>query len=258
MNAKNIVPSFRYQLNEHLKPILYCYLILVVAEAALGLLFGISPINQYMVEESGGSFSGDSGVGVIILLILSLTTFRECFEMLQQNGVSRRSQFVGHLLTAGVVSAILTVGDTLFTLATYFLFFPIISGVAMPMGELFTTIYGAQGATLSGFFMALAQNFVGLLSIAALCYLFTVVFYRLSKWARYAVFGGGAILLFVGMPLIGLIPNSFVQNLFIAATNFIVFAFETPAVSLISHLVLFAILSALAWLVLRKTSVKTV
>lgn len=89
--------SYRYQVFDNLKAIYVFYFVVLCVDA---LIFVTAYMSHTQTGNASGQFSGMELSTAIFLFIAGLCSFKEAFGMLIQNGVSRKSIFIGRILTA--------------------------------------------------------------------------------------------------------------------------------------------------------------
>lgn len=248
----NIKAPYKYQMAENKSSLIIFYIVIVAIYVANFILAAVfSNINPNSFSSTS---TGIEMASVIFIFIVGLCVFRENFLFSMQNGVSRRSFFLGRLLTSVTLAGIMTVIDTALLAISRVL--PIAQG-QLNFGSLFEFSYGWTGPyvhiipILYSFFMYLAAVMFG--------YFITVMFYRLPKLGKVLVGAGVPIVLFIVLPIIdtmmfgGVITSGFAW--FITT----VFGLTTgqPLLGVLSFFVLAVILSALGWLLVRRAPVKT-
>lgn len=258
MNNENIYPSFKYQLKENIRPFLFYCLAFAALEAVgfIFLEFAIGYVGMNKEDMEMGVVTGGSGAAPIMFFILSLCVFRECFELMLQNGVSRRSMFAARLAITLLMSLVFAVADMLFNLLQSCVFTPLFGGQSYPVGYILGELFGNRANPFMGVLRSFVLSFFALLFMGALGYGLSVLFYQLGKWARIAVFGGGAVLVFMVLPLLSVAPNPLVQAVVSALSAFAKLAFGSMPASVFTYTILFVLTSGLTWLLLRRTPMK--
>ena len=101
----DIKATTKYQINEYIKSIKIFYLVVILVIALFGVLINTSASSNFR------STGGIEGSAMIFLFILGLNSFKETFLMMLQNGTTRKSMFIGRLLTISVTSVFMAVVD---------------------------------------------------------------------------------------------------------------------------------------------------
>lgn len=253
-----IYSSFRYQLSQYRKSIEVYYFVWVcitVLVTLVPLLFSGS-LEEGAVLSMGGLSAGTA----IVAFVLGLNSFKENFGMAVQNGVSRKSMFLGHLCTSAALCAVLAVMDEVFT--QLFGLIGMLPGVRSETTSLLLSLYGLQDQNmLVRILYSVAFSFFLLLAAFGLGYFITVLYYRLNKPGKIAVSVAVPAFFIVIVPLLKelrdlLHLDALWQSLERAVFQLLQLAFGAPWNCMLTCLVLFAAFSALAWLLVRRVSLK--
>ncbi len=257
--------SFRYYLASNKKSMIAYYItmasvyVLVLLIELAVLVFSSSSVENTASIVSTGGFTGASG---IFILVCGICFFRENFYMSLQNGISRRTLFAGSLCLAGAMAALMAVIDQLLTLLMRLIsFLPHISVVSMSVLE---SVYAAQVSGMSPVPVALAAiafGFCALLVVWSVGYFIGALFYRLSKLGKILVGVMAGLLFMVGLPVVSELcmahPDWLIWKVLAGAANWIArVAFGSPWNAGISCLIIFAVFSALTWLLIRRAQLK--
>lgn len=252
-----IFPTFRYQLRDQRLPVLVYYGIIV------GMLL-LSLLATPFLQAGSGNFISTNGLTagtMIFAFILSLCSFKDSFFMNLQHGISRRSQFIGRLGAMGAACAIMALADELYTL--------VVAGLQVVLpnhfsgNSLYEMLYCAS-PTETGFavqsslvtiLLSVVFSFFALLAASSLGYLVTALMYRLHKM--------GKILFWVGLPALFILSCSYlaahpalgnrVLSLLLNASRL---CFGSLPRMMLTCTLVTALLSALAWLLMRRAPVK--
>ena len=256
-----VFASFRYQLADQKRGILTYYGVLLGFYVLFEILFVVAAVGE---DVNGSTTNGITAVTAVYVFVASLCSFKDNFGMSLQNGVSRRSTFLARLCTAGAMCAVMAVADELVTILA-----PLPSrlmGIEMGSMSLMENLYfSAAGAWQAGAFLlhlcSAAFGFFMLLAAAGLGYLITTLFYRLNKLGKILVGAGVPVLVFFGLPALELLEQFISNGAVIKAVSgfFAVvfqFAFGQPQNTALTCLVLFAAMSGLSWLLMRRAVVK--
>ena len=248
----NTLASYRYQMADHKWSILIYYLVIVCLSLILGITMAIT-IDQGAITSAGVSSSGIEMPTVIFLFVVGLCTFKETFLMSLQNGISRKTIFVGKLMTIASVAIIMSIIDKIIYLILVLIFKAIGSNVAILTSyeSMFTMkSTGAFQIQLE----SLLFEFVLALAAMAFGYFISIMFYRLNKIGKILVGAGVPVLLFIGIPSIDLtLFNGAITE---SIARFTTFACGTPLHMIVSSLLAFVIFSAGAFALMRRAVVK--
>lgn len=241
---KKFLPAFRYSFRGYLRASAGFYLVAaaVIAIAAV-----------FVILRSGGGGSSLTGYGVaaaITLFVFGIASIREDLRLLVQNSVSRRTAFLGVVLSVLAAAAVLaTAGELLTWLGQLFA-----RGHSnFYMGDLYQMIYVGigDGAALSfsGHLISILLN-TALTFGSCLCGMFfSLLFWRLKK--VWKVIAGISIPFLLNvfpwiMMKIGLSPKPLIH--FLAASPW----------NLIGFFLLISVLAAgIDWLLLRRAVIKS-
>lgn len=243
--------SYWWQMRDHKKAVQIYYFVLV---CVVIMMF----VNSGDIVSSESLMQGFDLITVIFLFVMGLCSFKENFGMLLQNCVSRKTVFIGRIMTTLSIAFGMAVIDRVFMIICNLLFSR--NGTAF-VRDLYAAFYSTKIDNVSeftGLVSGFALSFCLYLCILTLGYVITILFYRLGK--------GGKIALGVGVPVTYTILLPFVDSRFFHGKLgemfeiFIDFAFGITAVKpqnlMISSLLLAAIVSILIWLLMRKAVLK--
>lgn len=187
MKIKN---ALRFQLQDYLKPSAIYYGIIYCLFAAMLVIKHFAGIRNV----------GTSGMDMatfIFLFVIGLNSFKTQFRLFLQNGLSRRTLFVGFLLSAACLSLVTAVIDS-----TH----PLLFAGSLGYSSMYGDMYGAAGGiSITGVVWNAAAN------LLALCFGFfiTTLYYRMSKPLKVLVSVGVPLLIFVVMPIVEVFVPSF-------------------------------------------------
>ncbi len=253
----NIYPSFRYQLSRNKASVTVYYLVWVCCVAlttVISLIF-------YDTQGSGViTTNGVSLATAICIFVLSLNAFKANFGMAAQNGVSRRSLFLGHLCTSATLCAILAVLDEAVTLLID------LTGrlprVRNEASSLLTTAYritDMNPAVLALY--SVAFSFFLLLAFSGLGYFITALYYRLNTPGKIAVSVAVPCFFIFVVPILKEARDVFHlealwESMAKAVAQLFQLAFGAPWSCMATCLMLFAVFNAFSWLLIRRASLK--
>lgn len=243
----NVKAAYRYQLSEFKKSVMIYYLVV----ALIIIFFGT------MVSFNDSQFNSTGGIemsSAIFLFVLGLNSFKETFLMLLQNGVSRKTLFLGKLVSAAILCTGMMAIDRILV--------AIITGLTngnntfrvMGLYEEFflerTKELSPLIKTLEGLLFTICCYIVAF----SIGYLITTAYYRMNKAAKIAVSVGLPVTLFFILPVV----DSTITNGKIS--KFIAFMFGTvlglrkdqPYNFIAASLVAAVLFLAISWLLIRK------
>ena len=262
MKAKS---SIKYQLSDMKRPVaifyfvMFCILVLGFTAFRFNNVSVGSSVMMSSTSISGTGFSGMEAASVIFLFVCGLNSFKEFFRMLTQNGVSRKTIFIGRIITFVTVCAGMAVIDRIILVVAKLItsYFPGAHFIG-----LFEMIYAGRETQVSGFNMhidGMFFNFCLYLAFIAIGYFITIGFYRMNKIAKISVAIGVPMILFNAIPFLdaALLHGVIGRTLY----NTLTFAFgfqngANPYFGMVTCLLIFGIFAGLSWLVMRKAVVK--
>ncbi len=253
----NIKSAYHYQVSENTKAIISFYIIVTIVLLSLFACFGIT----YSSEEgplNSGNFGGMEMSSMIFLLVVGISSFKDSFSMLQQNGISRKTFFISHIYTSITITLIMAAIDTLLSLI--FKAFTELLGLFHYYSmyeQLYTNSAFGRGSiiySIIGYFF----NFSLYLSILAVGYFIRLVYYRLGKPGTTMLSVFVPIFFTLILPIFdskvtnGKIYTSFVKLL----DNAFGITSQQPVNTIITCLLAFMLLSIFSWLLTRKAVLK--
>ena len=241
--------AFKYSVLSNKKPILGFYTVVV----ALYLVFIVT---SFFI--SGGSVSGMDMASLVFLFVFGITSFKENFYMLLQNGVSRKNMFLGTVLSLLVVSVFVAVADTVLVRIL-----GLIPADNFALVSLFEQLYGmtqySNSSTFAVSIHEIAWNSMMKFAFASIGLFIGCAYYKMSGLQKTLVSCGVPCFLLLGLPLIDLaLPT---LNIYEKLKEFFLFFFGfSDGVNsyqcVLCCLVLSIVVSGITFLMLRKTSVK--
>ena len=247
--------SIRYQLADFIGPVIVYYGIVVAVHILFFLIHNC--VNANVMYLGGGM----SGFSMVFLFICGLCSFHDNLPMHLQNGVSRKTMYTAWLAVTGIVSAVMAAADTVLAVLIDLLDLPI---WGYGSANLFLTLFDldslAFGQTLVNTLFSILFSFVLLALAMTLGYFLVVFFYRLPVKLRIVVGACAGFLLFFGLPgakildtnLLGEGLRAFFRQYLEPVLEFI---WENPFALMGTWAVAAVVLSALSWLLMRRTAV---
>lgn len=246
--------SIRYQLADFIGPVIVYYGVVVALHVVACLAWIFGSIRFYMG-------AGLSAFSTVFLFICGLCSFHDNLPMHLQNGVSRKTMYIAWLAVTGIVSAFMAAADTVLAVLINLLDLPI---WGYGSANLFFTLFDldglAFGQTLVNTLFSILFSFVLLALAMTLGYFIVVFFYRLPVKLRIVVGACAGFLLFFGLPgakildtnLLGEGLRAFFRQYLEPVLEFI---WENPFALMGTWAVAAVVLSALSWLLMRRTAV---
>ena len=241
--------SFKYGVLANKRPVALFYTVVI----ALYLVFIIT---SFFLP--GGSISGMDMSSLIFLFVFGITSFKENFYMLLQNGVSRKNMFLGTILSLFAISVFVAVVDT--ALALILELAPIEN---FTLSSLFQQVYGMtqyrNSSTFAVCLHEIAWNSMMKFALAIIGLFIGCLYYKMGGLQKTLVSCGVPCFFFLGLPLIDLaLPSIDIYGKLKSAFLFF-FGFSDGISSyqcVLCCLALSIVVSGITFLMLRKTSVK--
>jgi hypothetical protein len=216
------------------------------------VLFGTLTI--FNSSSSFTSTGGIEGSAMIFLFILGLNSFKETFLMMLQNGTTRKSMFIGRLITILVTSAFMAVVDR---------FVVNVGGLINTINEnyylngMYEMIFQSRVKSLHIVVMNLEAIIItiGVYAAAMVAgYFITTAYYRMSKMLKIVVSIGVPTSLMILLPVLD--STLFGGKVSVALGRFFGFVFGGKTgnpYNLLISCILFSIVGiGLSWLLIRK------
>lgn len=241
--------SFKYSVLSNKKPILGFYTVVV----ALYLVFIVTSFFA-----PGGSISGMDMASLVFLFVFGITSFKENFYMLLQNGVSRKNMFLGTVLSLLVVSVFVAVTDTVLSELL-----GLVPTENFTLASLFKQLYGrtqySNSSTFAVSIHEIAWNSMLKFALACIGLFIGCAYYKMSTLMKTLVSCSIPCFFLLILPLIDLaLPRINIYAKLGEAFRFF-FGFSDGVSSyqcVLCCLVLSIVVSGITFLMLRKTSVK--
>ncbi len=254
----NILSSYKFQVKSHIKPIIVFFAIITAldiigAAASIASMFEASVSGSVEID-----ISGQEMALFIFAFVMGISIFSENFHMLVQNGISRKSMYIGRLATVLTVSAVCTVVN--FVILKLFELVSI--GNCNISSESFSAMlyndYFAGANFLTGMFTDVLLTFSLCVALTSVGYFIATLMYRLPKYGKFLFWGALWAVLMIVMPVLEY--YFFDGAIWNALFNFVLFAMGissgNPFVMTASCGIVFAVFSAATWFILCKLPVK--
>ncbi|MCI2056923.1 MAG: hypothetical protein LKJ86_07225 [Oscillibacter sp.] len=239
----NLKPVFRYEMRDYLMgswPFFAVIVAIVIASFAGAFLFNGGEV----------SFMGYGMAACICLFVFGVVEPRPALRLCAQMGVSRRTAFVGNLISAVADCAILALaGEILFTIAKVF------AGSRMAFSDIYQLFYQnehlMEQLSIGGHVLSILLNTACMLAAYCLGMFFTFLFWRLSKvWCVVAA---------VAIPLtLNIVPAAVYRCVPLArAARAFIDLLASSAWNLMGFLVIVAaVFAVISYLLVRKANIK--
>ncbi len=241
--------AYRYQVSESYKSVIVFYCIII----AVYILTFVAALS---FNRDGGSVSFTGGMdiaSIIFLFVLGLCSLKENFCMLSQNGLSRKTIFIGWLLTAISMAIFMALADRL--IAT-------VAGLVGSTMQNYTAVnLFEMSYKISGFPMYIANilfSFSLYLMIIMKGYFITNLFFRLSKIGKTLVAIIVPLFIFILYPALDFsMTGGEITKFLIGVAAYLLGHFNNlPWLAVITFLVGAGVFSLFAWLLMRKAVVR--
>lgn len=204
----NIKATTKYQLSDLKKSLGTYYLVILLVVVFFTL------IDKLWGNDGSGTYNGFEFTTIIFLFVCGLNSFKGNFLMMIQNGISRKTMFIGASITFLSVSMFMSIIDR--GLAIFIdLITKSIDG--MYFKGFYDIIYSHRMASLSGILFELEAIFITfMMYIAAILagYFITTLYYRMNKALRVIVSVGVPVTIIFILPLTdGMVFNGGIGNL---------------------------------------------
>lgn len=238
--------TMRYHLHDFTRASIIYYLVI----ASLILLSFILKAALSLEHFTLGGLDSSSA---IFLFVLGLNAFKSQFGLFIQNGISRRTLVVDFLLSALLISFGVALVDNIL---------PLLLRTSLNYSSVFMSTYypmKTYAFSITGLAWTMLAN------MAAMCcgFFLTTLFYRMNKPLKVLVSAGIPLLIFVGLPLAEVFIPSF--NFYQSALKFYLWAMGmsffgigavSPLRALVSLSVVSVVMAALAYLLVRRATLK--
>ena len=248
-----IKSAYKFQLSELKRPVLIYYIVIVA-------LMILTAVLQKVMDSHGfeSSSSGYEMATVIFLFVCGLNAFKQPFHMFMANGVSRRSAYIGTVASFGTVAVGMALIDNLLSL---------VMSLFLRYQTLFAQQYGARygfSESAGVTFPLVAEGFIWAvffyMAAAMVGLAITTAYYRMSKPLKLAVSIGVPVLLLIVLPIVD--ASVFGGAIISAVTGFLnkactLLGEGNPYSMVLYNTFWIGIMGALAWLLMRKATIKT-
>nr|WP_122012251.1 hypothetical protein [Maliibacterium massiliense] len=238
--------SYQYRLRDSRTSVLVFYIVMVA-------LWALTFITSALSLKNGIHANGMEIASAIFLFVLGLNSHKESFNLLLQNGVSRKTQFVSFCMSIATLAAVMALIDTLIgQLVIHFL-----PGSTTLFMQTYALHY-AGGATLGAALDAFIWAFFLYGAFGMLGYVITSLYYRMSAAVKTLVSVGVPVLLFIVLPIADV--NLTGGQIFAWIARSIMFCLGitnmNPYICVLFSLIAFAVLGGVAFLLNRRAVIK--
>lgn len=244
----SIKPTLRYQLRE--------YLLAGAVFVGVNILVILMFSGSFYISVSWGKgvvqYNGYGFASAIFLFVFGIVLPRQALRLGVQMGVSRRTSFLGLLVSSVLASLLLGLAGAVLIGGTQAL-----SGGFVAVSDLYAMIYLDQMA-----FTSAAQHLCSVLFNATLmlcCFaaglFFTFLFWRLNKVGCFLA-GISIPVLLTGLPSLGYYFREPLAPLLNLLTDLVWFFLSSPWAGMLVFLVIAAVFAFLAWLLVRRANIR--
>jgi hypothetical protein len=198
-----------------------------------------------------GSIQGLELASAIFLFVLGLNSFTDVFKMFMQNGISRKTMFISQIASTLVISSVMALIDTVLSLISKSI--SVVNDGIYSAGML-EMLYDIRIDSIGGFIISFLLCYFMYISLTAVGYLITTLYYRMNKTQKIIVSIGVPALLFVILPVVDTLL--FKGVLFTGVAKISGALLINPFMCMLSCFILFGIFMVLSWMLVRKAVVK--
>lgn len=246
MNISSIV---RYHIWDNKRPLMIFYIVIITVVLLLSAL-SIS-------VGSNSSISGLEIASVIFIFVAGLNSFKDTFHFSLVNGVSRKKQFIGHLVSLLPIAFIMATMDTLLRLiAPFFISYTPLHMSLYARG--YSDMTGGVATTLVQLFDGFIWMVFLYMMVAMIGYFITIVYYRSNKLLKLIVSITPPIFLTFGLPVINRMTDGrAVQWLGRAIVKSMgLYNGVNPYIAIVTFICWFAVFSLGSYLLMKKAIIK--
>jgi hypothetical protein len=244
--------SIKYILKNSFRSIIIYYFV-ILCVICLAVVSALTPGMNGMVKISGTEMAT-----VIFLFIFGLNSFKDEFQMFIQNGLSRKTLFLGEVLSILAISIGMAIIDLVIFILSKFILVGIKNFELLNLFQMTYSKHTAGLSTLNIYAESLIFQIGLYLAAALIGYFITIGYYRMNKAAKTAVSISVPVGCFVILPMIdssftnGTITR-FIGNIIIYALGI---QYGKPSHALVTFLLLAIVSSGFCWLMMRRAIVK--
>ncbi len=220
-----------------------------VIAAIMGLLVFMQQSKIVNIGSSG--FVSGAEASAIFLFVCGLNSFKQNYLYLSTNGITRKAQFYGFLISSVIIAAAMAFIDTVSTnIINVFIDY-------RPMFYLMFRDFTAESSQILITLMNFLWNAAVYLLAFVIGYFITTLYYRMSKILKIIVSVGVPSLFIIGSPMLAsYLYRIGYLNEFSAAIKFLADGNGNANVNIISIVLETAIIAGLSYLLVRRAPVK--
>ncbi|PYG87249.1 hypothetical protein LY28_02154 [Ruminiclostridium sufflavum DSM 19573] len=246
MRLKSVV---KYNIYDTKNAVLIYYIIIAAIMGLLAFTLKADAVNIGSSNEIG--FVSGAEASAIFLFVCGLNSFKRNYLYLSTNGITRKAQFYGFLISSVIIAAVMSAIDTgTANVINIFIDYN-------PMFYQAYTEFAAEASQLAVIMMSFLWNTVNYMLALASGYFITVLYYRMSKLLKIIVSVGVPALFIIGSPVLSvfLIKAGYLDKL-TAVLKFLTNGNGNPSMGVIIALAETVIVAILAYLLVRRVPVK--
>ena len=234
-----LTAAIKYYLNDFKRAVAVFYSILIFIFVALLITFTYFEVDNV-------SISGPEGSSLIFLFVVGLNSFKNPFRLFLQTGRSRRTLFVGYVVSLAILSVVMVLLDA----GMDWLYSSSLRNESLFISS-FQARYGTNGAA---FLDSLLWSFISYMALGMSGYFLTTLFYRMNKALKLVVSIGVPIFFLTVLPIIDTIYFSGVIYSFFFKV--LAMAMATPYNSMLFFAAVYLLTGGFGFLLTRSATAK--
>lgn len=245
MRLKSVV---KYNIYDIKKGVIVYYVVIAAIMFLLTVMLSSGAVN---IGNNRNGFVSGADATAIFLFVCGLNSFKQNYLYLSTNGITRKTQFYGFLISSAIIATTMAAIDTALTN---------IINIFINYRPMFYQIY-EEFTAQSSIFLNTIMDFIWSTAIYFLAlvigYFITTLYYRISKMLKIIVSIGVPALYIIGSAIltIYLVKTGYMDE-FNKLMGFIVYGNGKPALAVIIMLIEAAIVAGLSYLLVRRAIVK--
>lgn len=245
MRLKSVV---KYNINDIKYGVMIYYVVIAAIMALLTVMLAEGSAN---ISNDNIGFVSGAEASAIFLFVCGLNSFKQNYLYLSTNGITRKAQFFGFLISSVIIAAVMAAIDTATTnILNIFLDY-------RPMFYQIYKAYTAESSQLINTVMDFIWSIVVYLFALVIGYFITTLYYRMSKMLKIVVSVGVPALFMIGSPILTIyLAEMGYMDKFYKVIAFLGYGNGNPAIAVIITLIETAVVAGLAYLLVRRIPVK--
>lgn len=240
MKIKNVIS---YNLNDDKRAIIIYYVVIAAVIALMGT--GIA-----VADESSYSIAGLEMSSAIFLFVVGLNSFKENFLFFSFNGISRKTQFSGFIVSSSFIAVIMAFIDNVYAnifmrIANYTPFFDYFFNLNKNELSLSRVAFGFIWS-ISVYLFAIITG-----------YFITILYYRMSKMWKIIVSVGVPVVILTILPMLdSILTGGVVFGAIGRFFNMTIGYRYNYLTSTVSYLCFAAVLGVVSYLLMKRAALK--